>query len=340
MRILFIAEPYMNLHLPIINELEEQGHEVVYIEDKHPEFDWKESWRGIRNRIFRRLKAIINRSYRKYWNKRFSLDNRLEKPFDLLLVINGCSFHPYLLNRLRKIYPDIYTVLYLWDNSAFYDYFHNADHFDKVVTYDMNDAEKYHADLLPFFYTKDMKPSSGLSKYLISTVGSNHSGRLEISRKIYSDLLSKLYDIQRETTGLMATTNLSINANEDKHLLCFRILDKSLPEDEIVTHQMMPLPDVINLIRSSLCILDTDRESQTGTTPRLIWALAMNKKVITTNNNIKKYWFYDPRQILIIDRGNPTVPDEFIFTSLPEDFHQDKITGLRIDNWVKQLIER
>lgn len=120
--------------------------------------------------------------------------------------------------------------------------------------------------------------------------------------------------------------------------LYFKIIDPSLPEDNIVSHTKLPIPEVIKLIKDSYCILDTDRESQTGTTPRLIWALAMNKKVITTNKNIVNFWFYNPEQILVIDRNNPIIPDDFIFSSLTNDFAVNNISRLRIDNWIKKLI--
>jgi len=146
-------------------------------------------------------------------------------------------------------------------------------------------------------------------------VGTNHSGRLDICRKVYNDLCSRGY-----------------------HNLLFKIVDQALPEDEIVTHTPISLSETIDIIRHSRCILDTDRESQSGTTPRLIWALAMGKKVITTNQNIDKYNFYTPEQILIIDRKNPDIPISFLEQSLPDDFTSPNLQNLRIDNWVKRLL--
>lgn len=332
MRILFIAEPYMDLHLPIIKELEEQGNEVVYVQDIHPDFDWKESWRGKRDKITRHVKAIIRRSYQKYWDKKITCDDRFLIPFELILVINGCSFHPYLINRLKRISPKLKSILYLWDNSAFYDYFRNAKAFDKVMTFDMEDANKYNVGLLPFFFTKDMVLKPQNLQYLISTVGSNHNGRLEICRQIYRDVLQR-FRSQMESNVIY--NNLSIRGGKP---LCFRIIDTLIPEDEIVTHKKLAITEVVELIKKSHCVLDTDRESQTGTTPRLIWALAMNKKIITTNENIVNFNFYDPKQILVINRRNPEIPDDFILSPLPDDFSNEGIKYLRIDRWIKLLI--
>ncbi len=45
MRILLLAPVYMNLHLPIINEMQRQGCEVTFIEDIMFPYDWKYPWK-------------------------------------------------------------------------------------------------------------------------------------------------------------------------------------------------------------------------------------------------------------------------------------------------------
>lgn len=88
----------------------------------------------------------------------------------------------------------------------------------------------------------------------------------------------------------------------------------------------------------SRCILDTDRESQSGTTPRLIWALAMGKKVITTNKNITRMSFYDKEKILIIDRRNPVLDMNFINSPVSGTCMSKDLQNVRIDNWCKSII--
>lgn len=79
-------------------------------------------------------------------------------------------------------------------------------------------------------------------------------------------------------------------------------------------------------------------ESQTDTTPRLIWALAMNKKIITTNQYIKYMPFYDPDNIFIIDRNNPRIDLNFLKSQPKETIHP-LIKTLRIDYWKKQILK-
>lgn len=330
MNILFIAEPYMNLHLPIIEELERQGHKVVYVDDQCQVWEWKQRWRGKRDKILQRAKAFLTGRYQQYWRAKIKKHNLMNQKFDLLFVINGCTFHPYLLRQLQKRQPNIRTVLYLWDDSGIFDYFHYAKYYNKIYTYDLKDSLKHGVNLLPFFFTHQMYPDANKPKYLISTIGTNHSNRLSICRKIYSQLKS-----------FLGGNDFVKNIVEDstiKNLINLRILDTSLPEDEIITHSKMEIQEVIEMIRESHCILDTDRESQVGATFRFIWALAMKKKIITTNEWVKNYDFYDPRQVCIIDRNNPVIPDDFCIESLPKEYSVKNVLDLRIDNWVKTIL--
>lgn len=73
----------------------------------------------------------------------------------------------------------------------------------------------------------------------------------------------------------------------------------------------MSVEETERIISESSCILDTDRESQTGTTPRVIWALASGKKILSTNKNLIKMPFYNEKQIHIIDRNTPIVDIDF-----------------------------
>jgi hypothetical protein len=316
MKILFIAEPFMNLHQPIVDEMRRQGHDVAFFADERLPFDWKECWWG-RGKYLKHIKAVAFRYYQKYWEKRIAECHELSQPYDLLFVINGYCFHSCLLKHLRKISQGIKAELYLWDNSAVYDYFHNAKYFNRVITYDFVDAQKYGAELLPFYWIPSTEPTPVSSKYLLSIVGSNHDGRLDICRKIYDELRPQIWG---------------------GNALYFKVLDWNKPSDDIIVNKPLPVETTLQVMRESQCILDTDRESQTGTTPRLIWAIALNKKIVTTNTNITKFEFYNPEQIYIIDRNDPHVPLDFISTPLPENFRNPAIEQLRIDRWVKNIL--
>lgn len=151
-------------------------------------------------------------------------------------------------------------------------------------------------------------------KYKLSMIGSNHSGRLQIARSVSSQLKKQGYPYY------------------------INVLDGCLKEDEIIINHAIPLMDVQNIIMESECVLDTDRASQTGTTPRLIWALAMGKKVITTNLNIKRMPLYHPDRISFIDRNNPVLDNKFLALKIDQKEQISYLSSLRLDNWIKNFL--
>jgi hypothetical protein len=67
---------------------------------------------------------------------------------------------------------------------------------------------------------------------------------------------------------------------------------------------------------------------------RVIEALAMGKKVITSNKNIRKEPFYDETQILIFDPKNPVVSDGFL-----EEKSCNYPALLSVDSWIAKILE-
>ena len=59
--------------------------------------------------------------------------------------------------------------------------------------------------------------------------------------------------------------------------------------------------------------MDVNHPLQYGLTSRSIEALGANRKLITTNSNVKAYDFFNENNILIIDRKNPIIKEEFFY---------------------------
>ena len=91
-------------------------------------------------------------------------------------------------------------------------------------------------------------------------------------------------------------------------------------------------------MKESDVILDTDRATQTGTTPRVIWALALGKRVVSTNSHLKEMPFYDEKCISIIDRDYPKLDVGFISGEKNEAVRNTYIESLRIDIWLDNFL--
>ncbi|GAP72126.1 hypothetical protein SAMD00024442_25_13 [Candidatus Symbiothrix dinenymphae] len=353
--ILLFAPKTFSLHTQIIDELQRQGAIVDYVEDNmsarfNPQFQiWKQS---LASWIYYPLCKLYHR-----WinpNKKWIMSNlsSLSRTnYDVLFCINGFSFDKYLIYYLKAHNPDIVSVLYLWDSYRLYDFSKNAAFFNHVYTFDKVDADENKINYLPLFW---QPPSSGIKtdsipKYQILCVGSIHLGsdRYKIIKSIIPQLdrnginyYIKLFVAEYDSFWMADVRYLlaKITKNEE-YTLIYQIKKKQITEDFFiyfpVSHE-----DLEQKFKESSCILDIELPTQTGLSHRLMYALAMDKKIITTNVHVKDTPFYDKRQVFILDRDNVEIPMSF----LTEDFiasaySKSELNKLRIDNWLISIFQ-
>ena len=105
--------------------------------------------------------------------------------------------------------------------------------------------------------------------------------------------------------------------------------------DNIITIYTYSQNELDRIMADSLCVIDVEIPCQSGLSNRLIQALAMNKKLLTTNITIKETQLYNSSMIAFIERNNPIVPIDFLRISNEKI---NNIENLRIDNWLKTLL--
>ena len=307
----------MGLCNNIYEELCHQGNQVVYIEDIPVMFDYRFNYHHtffekVRNYIFKYLRRCFV-DLESYWKEKLNnIDNLF---FDVLFVVNGFSYDNCLLTILKQNNPNIRTRLYLWDNLYVYDFNYIIKDFEKCYTLDFLDGQSNDKlYFLPAFWTDRVTNTSPKIQYDIFMVGTNHDDRAKIVKRVIKQL-------------------------QYHHFSYFiRLWDRFHFENKLYTHRFYSTKEYMELMEQSRCILDTERPSQTGPTVRMVWALALGKKVISTNMFLKKMSFYNSDQILIIDRNNPIIDVEFIKSNkafLPSDY----VMSLRIDNWIKTVLK-
>lgn len=316
MRILLLAPKYMGLYKSILIELEKQGHNVVFIEDDSFKFDYRYQYRHdviekIRNVILKKL-SVYCIDKKQYWDS--ILRGIGDLRFDVIFVVNGFSYDNYLLQELRKYNNEIKTRLYLWDNLYVYDFSYVINDFQKCYTLDYLDStvnEKL--CFLPAFWTKEKNKNEKELLYDVFMVGTNHDDRYSITKKVIKQL------------------------NHMKSPYFIKIIDRFRFCSDLIIHKYIPSDEYTKLMEQSRCILDTERPSQTGPTVRMIWALALGKKIITTNTFMTRMPFFNPKQIAILDRNHPIV--EELFVKSDDTFQPNEyIMELRIDNWVRKIL--
>ena len=95
--------------------------------------------------------------------------------------------------------------------------------------------------------------------------------------------------------------------------------------------------DYMKRVFNAKCILDITNEGQTGLTLRFMEALFTHKKIITNNEFVKKYDFYDERNILVIKNDDITGIREFLNSPVYE-ISEEKIDYYNLEEWIKRFV--
>lgn len=303
----------------IISEIKSQGYDVTWFLDKIKVTQL--------DRIYGKFnKKYIENKFDKYFEK--CLEDVKEKNFDEILIIFGAAFiKERHINLLREKFPRVPIVYYAWDSV---DNFTNIEVLLKLAdysyTFDPEDSEKYNANFLPLFYVKKDSTNSK-NEYDVSTVMSFYVEKSEslnmilkclpkeVSKNFYLRLRDKLYYYR---------------------LLIF----KKKKVDKIKQYfkfDSLKREEVFEIFENSKAVLDCPLPRQRGLTMRTFEVLAMNHKLITTNENIKKYEFYSPDNIFVVNKETKEIPSDFFETEFNMQYSiSDKYS---LKNFVKTLTD-
>ncbi|ASM52811.1 hypothetical protein PNIG_a0501 [Pseudoalteromonas nigrifaciens] len=251
---------------------------------------------------------------------------------DTLFLIRGELFTFDILNDLEFKFAPKNRVMYQWDFEKNLPLLkQQIPYFNRVFTFDKDDSNKLNLTHKPLFFNplhQAYAKNNIKEKYLVSFVGTHHSDRYEFSQLFLklNPKLAKQSLIYLLRSKMSFFLNKYIKQNKLGGISFSEI--KSRPLTEIET---------LEVLSASRAILDIHQPGQQGLTIRTFEALGLQKKLITTNPQVKKYDFYNPNNILVVDRGNPVVPDSFMNT--PYEPTPIKIYNkYLVTHWVKDFI--
>ena len=255
-----------------------------------------------------------------------------DKQYDYIFIIKGEGLTRKGLAMLRKAYPKAKQILYLWDSlDNIADGVGKLGLYDRVLTFDPEDARTYKLQFRPLFYHKGFSGTTAPAEfaYDIAFIGTAHSSRPRIVKALTAQCEEKgrkFYSYLFTPHKLVYLYNKLLN-KEYRNVKWSDLQTKSLPAQT-----------VREVYDTSRCVLDVEHGRQRGLTMRTIEMLGMGKKVITTNALIADYDFYDPRNFFSIDRANPVLDVSFFdapYAPLPQEI-QEKYA---LDSFLKEIFE-
>lgn len=154
------------------------------------------------------------------------------------------------------------------------------DWYDNVFAFDLIDSKNYGFDYSPLIYdvVDDYVPKKNM-KNSVFYVG-QAKDRLKLLIKSYEKL---------KELGVKCDFHIA-NVPDDKKKY----------DNEIIYNKFMTYNEAVDSIKKSTCLIDIIQGDSTGLTIKTCEAVCYDKKLITTNEHVKDYSFYDERFIRVI----------------------------------------
>lgn len=242
------------------------------------------------------------------------------KPICFIFLMDWCKdkYVP-LFKILRRRYPECKILLYLEDilkSRTDFNY-ELLKMFDKVITYDKGDADRFKLLYYPTFMSK-------LNLEVIESEKTNACfWGVEKNRR---DIINKVYDLLT-ANGLKC--DFLVTRSKDKSMLSTGI--------KVSKHDKSYLK-YLQAVANTDCIVEIMHTTAVGYTLRTWEALIYGKKLLTNNITIKREPFYNPNQIICFES-----PDDINVMKIKEalestTFDVASISPVRFFNYLEKVL--
>jgi hypothetical protein len=322
--ILLFAPSFFGYEKHICDRLREMGAVVDF-------FDERPSNNLFTKLLIRFKRILISATIKRYYDKVFSQVK--SKTYDYILVINIEAMPYDFIAKLRAINHNAKFILYMWDSIAYKPRLTQyVPMFDSVYSFDKDDCDnvstiKFRA-LFYLNHYADIADKCDYS-YDLAFIGTAHTDRFTIMKqllKILNERTLSVYTYFYMQNKLVYFMYKRTNDNfKDTKVSDFH-------------YRALPSEDIMDIISRSRIVIDIQGPNQRGLTIRTIEMLGAARKLITTNKRIRDYDFYNPNNILIIDRENPYIPQAFLdtdYTPIDEDIYK----RYSLDWWIEEIMQ-
>lgn len=307
----------------IISNLKFIGFEVIDIS-----FDQNFKYKRFSDKVYNFLRKTFFRDTTH--KKRLRFESERENIYKKLSVIDKSE---YALIIRPDIYPKEFIkflktktkklIGYQWDGmNRFPEIKRYTKYFDSFFVFDEDDVSDRLLPTTNFYFDNDLKEYEKKdSKKRVFFIGTFMKNRVEPFMKISEKLKSTKF----ENSMFLYSKNKKIQKKFNKMV---NITDRflSLSECEKMSESSDVLVDILNNVHNGLSF-------------RTFEAIKLKKKLITNNPSIKKYDFYNPNNILVLenDMNYDVIPDflNLEYEELPTEIYEK----YSFTNWIKYILD-
>jgi len=321
-KILFLAPAFFNYENVIKEKMVEMG-ATTYLYDE----------RSVKSAIMRALNKVVPSWFNHHSHNYFHniITAHKAESFDYIVVIKSDMVPTSTLEELKNVFKSAKLVLYLYDSIADIPSIkEKIKYYDKVFTFDREDAISYNFEFRPLFFSDDFvaKEKPQEYKYDIAFLGTIHTDRLKIIKRIMK---------QAKDKGWRSYWFLYLQASFMFYWYWLTKKEYSLNDKRILSTEKKSGQEIASIVDQSAVILDIESPGQKGLTMRTIEMIGLKKKLITTNRDIVNYDFYCPQNIEVVDRSNPIISGDFIerpYKELPQEIYRK----YHITSWIRDIL--
>ena len=319
-RVILISPRFFGYDLVIQRSLIDSGAEVERLVDR----PFENAFSKAVTKLFTRL---IGKVLEQYY---FSKIDKLSMCADYILVINGQTLSRSVLLYLKEKNPNAKFILYMWDSIENRPgIIHNFDLFDEKFSFDKKSAKRFGLKFRPLFYENGEKSEvveCDGGGYVMSFIGTAHSDRYAIIKSLsqkYSGQVFFWY-MYLQAPWVFWWYKLSNPAYVGAR------------KNEFHYHPLTS-QEMKTVLSQSDVIVDIENSMQVGLTIRTFDIMKAGKKMITTNQDVLNYDFYLFGNVHVIDRLDPSVPEEFM-SRMFTPYSSEILYFYSIDGWIEDVL--
>jgi len=330
LRILFIGPRTFGYEREICREIELAGYQVDW-------FDERPSSSPLIKALIRVHPVLAAPLSNAYFDRIISHSRTMD--YKVVFVIKGEALSSEKLRDLRGALPGARFIYYTWDSLKNVKNASNKLHyFDKVYSFDRLDSSSDNRIRhLPLFYSNayERLPQTVGGGVVASDidlllVASLHSDRYSVAQKIFRAARNAVPGFQIcEYFYFQSRWVFALRKLLDPEFML-------IPWAAVKWRALTPV-QTLSLAARSQILVDIHHPGQTGLTMRMMESVGAKKKIITTNPDVKNYEFYDPDNILIVDRGAPMIPVDFLrrpYRPLCDEIYR----RYSLRSWLKEIL--
>lgn len=192
--------------------------------------------------------------------------------------------------------------------------------FDEIFSFDLIDVEKHQFTFISnyiYMDKREIKPEDEVNKNIFIVVS-----------------IDERFDFLNKLANYLTDHNIDF-----KFIAVGKTKPKNSNQNIIFSNKILLPYELQNDLENSKIFLDLIRKDHNGLSFRIFEALAMQRKIITTNQSISQYDFYNPNNILILNESAEIkIQSDFLnkpYEALPTEVY-NKYT---IQNWVKTVFK-